>query len=97
MAFQYLNGAYKKDKDRLFTWACRDMTWGNGFKPRKSRFTLDVRKKFFTRGSEGLALLPKAAVGAPSLGVLGARLDGLVHLVYGRCSCPQQGSELDGL
>ncbi|KAJ7418049.1 hypothetical protein WISP_61280 [Willisornis vidua] len=31
-AYQYLNGAYKKDEDRLFTRACSDRTQWNGFK-----------------------------------------------------------------
>lgn len=46
MAFQYLKGTYKKDGDKLFIRACRDMTWDNGFKP-KERFRLVLRKKFF--------------------------------------------------
>jgi len=36
-AFQYPKGAYKKDEEGLFTRARRDMTWGNGFKLKKSR------------------------------------------------------------
>ncbi|KAK4826441.1 hypothetical protein QYF61_009138 [Mycteria americana] len=31
-AFQYLKGAYKKDRERLFTKACSDRTRSNGFK-----------------------------------------------------------------
>jgi len=39
---------------------------------------LDVRNKVFTQGGEALALLPREAVGAPSLEVLKARLDGIL-------------------
>ena len=47
-AFQYLKGAYRKAGEGLFTRACSDRTRGNGFRLKKGRFTLDVRKKFFT-------------------------------------------------
>lgn len=47
-AFQYLKGAYKKDKDRLFTRAYSDRTMINGLKLKEERFRLDIRKKFFT-------------------------------------------------
>jgi len=46
--FQYLNGAYKKTREGLFTTACSDRTRVNGFKLKEGRFTLDIRKKFFT-------------------------------------------------
>ncbi|KAK4823600.1 LOW QUALITY PROTEIN: hypothetical protein QYF61_003800 [Mycteria americana] len=41
-AFQYLKGAYKKDEDKLFSRAYSGRT-------RESRFSLDIRKKFFTK------------------------------------------------
>jgi len=47
-AFQYLKGAYRKDVDKLFRRACYDRTRGKGFKLKKARLTLDIRKKFFT-------------------------------------------------
>jgi len=47
--------------------------WGNGFRIKEERFTLDVGRKFFTQ--RALAQLLRA-VGAPSLEVLQARLDG---------------------
>jgi len=48
-AFQYLKGACKKYGDRLFSRACCNRTRGNGFKLREGRFTVDMRKKFFTK------------------------------------------------
>jgi len=46
-AFQYLKGTYRKEGENLFSKACCDRTRSNGFKLRKGRFRLDVRKKFF--------------------------------------------------
>ncbi|KAK4825667.1 hypothetical protein QYF61_001490 [Mycteria americana] len=66
-AFQYLNGAYEKDGDRLFTKACSDRTRGNAFKLKDGRFRLDIRKKCW---------LPREAADASSLEVFKARLDG---------------------
>lgn len=31
-------GAYKKDREGLYTRACSDRTWGNGFKLTESRY-----------------------------------------------------------
>ena len=47
-AFEYLKGAYWKDGDNLFSKACCDRTRSNGFKLRRGRFRLDIRKIFFT-------------------------------------------------
>ena len=48
MAFQYLKGAYKQEGEQLFTRVDSDRTRGNGFKLRKERLKLDVRRNFFT-------------------------------------------------
>ena len=76
-AFQYLNGAYKKDGDRFFSRACCDRTRGNSFKLKEDRFRLDIRKKFFTmRVVKRWNRLPREVVDAPSLETFRVRLDG---------------------
>ena len=58
-----------------------------------------MRKKFFTvRAARCWPRLPRAAVGAPSLAVLKARLDGAgSSLGWWEGSLPVAGGELDGL
>ncbi|KAK4824972.1 hypothetical protein QYF61_022498 [Mycteria americana] len=76
-AFQYMKGAYKKNRERLFTKACSDRTRDNGFKLKEGRFKLDLRKKFFTVSMvRQWNMFPREAVGAPSLEVFKVRLDG---------------------
>ncbi|KFR09838.1 hypothetical protein N306_03157, partial [Opisthocomus hoazin] len=48
----------------------------NGFKPREGRFTLDIRRKFFTmRVVKHWHRLPRGVVDAPSMETFKARLD----------------------
>ena len=48
---------------------------GNGFKLKEGRFSLDIRRRFFTESDEAMALLPREAVDAPSLEALKTRLN----------------------
>jgi len=76
-AFQYLNGAYRKAGENIFSLACCNRTRSNGFKLREGRFRLNIRKKFFMiRVVKHWNRLPREAVEAPSLETFKARLDG---------------------
>ncbi|KFQ54597.1 hypothetical protein N334_13556, partial [Pelecanus crispus] len=75
--FQYLKGAYRKDGENLFSKACCDRTRNNGFKLKKNRFRVDIRKKFFPmRVVKHWHRFPREVVEAPSLATLQVRLDG---------------------
>jgi len=68
LAFQYLNGAYKKDGDKFFSRAHCNRTRGNIFKLRKGRFRLDIRNNFFSvRIAKHWNRLPREVVDASSL------------------------------
>jgi len=85
VAFQYLKGAHRKDRDNLFSKACCDRTRSNALKLREGRFRLDIRKKYFTlRVVKHWNRLPReVAEEALSLETFKARLDGaLSNLVY---------------
>ena len=77
---QYLNGAYKQEAKQLFTRVDSDRTRGNSFKLRQGRFTLDIRRKFFTqRVVIHWNKLPKEVVDAQFLEAFKARLDVALH------------------
>ncbi|KFP14967.1 hypothetical protein Z169_12377, partial [Egretta garzetta] len=74
-AFQYLKGAYRKDRENLFSRASCDRTRGNGFKLKQGRFRLAIRKKLM-RVVKHWNRLPREVVEAPSLETFKTRLDG---------------------
>ena len=75
-AFQYLHRAYRKAGGGLFIRTCSDRTRGN-VKLEEGRFRWDVRKKFFTvRVVRHWNRLLSKVVGAPSLEIFKAKLDG---------------------
>ena len=77
MAFQYIKGAYRRAGEGFIIRACRDRTWGNGFKLEEGRFRLDIMKKFFTvKVVRRWNRLPSEAVDATSLEAFKAGLDG---------------------
>jgi len=76
-AFQYLEAAYRKDGDNLFSKACCDGTRSNAFKLRVGEFRLNIRRKFFMmRVVKHWSGLPREVVEASSLETLKTRLDG---------------------
>ena len=83
VAFQYLNGASNQEGDRLFMRVDSDRTRGNGFQRRLVRFTLDIRRKFFTqRVLTHWKRLPREVVDAPSLVAFRAKDVALGSLVW---------------
>ena len=70
-AFQYLKGACRKGGEGLFIRACSNRTRGNSFELDKSRFRLDIRRKFFTVGVvRHWNRIPREVANAPSLEAL---------------------------
>ena len=90
-------GAAKKAGEGLLTRACSDGTRGNGFKLEEGRSRSDIRKNLSpVRVARRWARLPRAAVSAPSLAVLQARLDGTGSSLGWGDPAQGRGLELDG-
>jgi len=71
-----LKGAYKIDGKQLFAQSDNDRTRGNGFRLKEGRFSLEVRRKFFTeRVVRCWNRLPREVVDAPFLEGFMARLN----------------------
>jgi len=67
----------QETREGLFTTACSDRTRGNGFRLKKGKFRLHIRKEFSAvRVVRHWNRLLREVVAAPSLAVLRARLDG---------------------
>ncbi|KAK4819098.1 hypothetical protein QYF61_025357 [Mycteria americana] len=71
-AFQHLKGAYKEDRDRLFSRSCCNRTRGNGFKLKEGRYKDDFAMRMVKHWNR----LPREVVDAPSLETFKVRLDG---------------------
>ena len=69
VAFQYLKGAYKQEREWLFTRVDSDRTRRNGFKLGQGRFRMDIRKKFFPqKGGDTLEQVAQRICGCPISG-----------------------------
>jgi len=71
VSFQYMRGTYKQEEDQLFIQSNSDRMRGDSFKLKEER-----RKYFIQMVGRHWHKLPREVVGAPSLEVLKARLDG---------------------
>jgi len=75
VAFKYLKGAYRQEKEDLFRWSDSDRTRGNGFKWKVERFKLGRNSYWMIRMVRHWHRLPREAVSAPFLETFKARLN----------------------
>ncbi|KAJ7405313.1 hypothetical protein BTVI_69528 [Pitangus sulphuratus] len=75
-------GGYRKAGEGLFTRACSDRIWGNGFKLKEPSLRLDIGKKFFSvRVLRHWNRFPSEAVDVLPLEVFKARLDDALRIL----------------
>jgi len=72
----HLERAYKQEGDQLFMWSDSDKTRENGFKLKERKLRFLGKKIFTQKAVRPWHSLPIEAVGAPSLEVFKAELNG---------------------
>lgn len=63
MAFQYMKGAYNKDRERIFRRASSDRRRGDDYKLKEGKFGLDTRKKLSMMKVVGLDQVAQRSCG----------------------------------